>query len=138
MENNTQQIDNTEGTNKIKTPITMRVLQVLLVVNAAIWFVFGVLALLGGTTNPDQVGIMRGLSLFMFGDAVVLFFILRGTIKKQNWTYTGGLIVLVINIVLSVTDEFGIADFVVIFASLAALIMLMTNKSIFDSFKTKQ
>ena len=113
----------------------MRVFQVLIIINAAIWFVFGILALLGGTTNPDQVSIMRRLSLLMFGDAAILIFIFRGTVKKQNWTYTGALIVLIINIFLSVTDEFGVADFIAIFASLAALIMLMTNKSIFDSFK---
>ncbi|MBU2235841.1 hypothetical protein KKA01_02140 [Patescibacteria group bacterium] len=134
MENNIQQSNNT-GNIKEKTPITMRVFQVLIIINAAIWFVFGILALLGGTTNPDQVSIMRRLSLLMFGDAAILIFIFRGTVKKQNWTYTGALIVLIINIFLSVTDEFGVADFIAIFASLAALIMLMTNKSIFDSFK---
>jgi hypothetical protein len=134
MDNNIQQ-NNIENTYKTKTPITMRVLQVLILINAAIWFVFGVLALLGGTTNPDQVSIMRKLSLFMFGDAAILLFIFIGTIKKKNWTYTAGLIVLVVNIVLSVTDEFGVADFIVIFASIAALIMLLTNKPIFDSFK---
>ncbi|MFH1534951.1 MAG: hypothetical protein ABIF80_03125, partial [Patescibacteria group bacterium] len=85
MENNIQQSNNTENI-KEKTPITMRVFQVLIIINAAIWFVFGILALLGGTTNPDQVSIMRRLSLLMFGDAAILIFIFRGTVKKQNWT----------------------------------------------------
>ena len=135
MENDTQQFDNIEDIKKEKAPITMRVLESLIIINALVWLIFGVLALLGGTTEPDQVNTMRMLSLFMFADAIILFFIFRGLIKKQSWTYTGGLIVLVANIVLSVSDEFGIADFILIFVSLSALIMLLTNKPIFDSFK---
>ena len=114
----------------------MRVLQVLLIMNAVTWLVFGTVAFFGGTTNPDHVTLMKLMSFFMLGDAGLFILVFIGTIKKKTWSYTGGIILLVINIVLSVTDEFGTADFIAIFLSLAALILLLTSKPIFNSFKT--
>ncbi|MFA6272693.1 MAG: hypothetical protein WC693_06425 [Patescibacteria group bacterium] len=134
MANNTQPIK----TIKEKNPITMTVLRMLLIMNALAWLVFGTFAFFGGTTNPDQVTLMKLMSFFMFADAGLFVLVFIGTIKKKMWAYTGGIILLVINIVLSVTDEFGTADFIAIFLSLAALILLLTNKPIFNSFKTNK
>ncbi|MFA6391657.1 MAG: hypothetical protein WCW66_02775 [Patescibacteria group bacterium] len=137
MANSTQPNKNTKDIKNESIPITMKVLQILLGVNAVIWLVFGIIASFGGTTKPDYTNLMEFISLFMFVDAGLLIFIMIGTIKKQSWTYTGGLIILVVNIVLSITDEFGPADFIALFAGLAALILLLTNKPVFDSFKKK-
>jgi hypothetical protein len=135
MANTAQSIKSIKNSNTEKSPITMRALQVLLILNAVAWLVFGTVAFFGGTTNPDQVTLMKLMSFFMFGDAVFFILIFIGTIKKKTWIYIGGIILSIINIVISVTDEFGTVDFIVIFLSLSALILLLTNKPIFNSFK---
>jgi hypothetical protein len=126
------------GSNNSNTPATMRALQVLLVVNAAVWLIFGTVAFFGGTTNPDQVLVMKFLSFFMFGDAGLFVAVFIGTIKYRPWVYTGGLILSIVNIILSVTDEFGAADFIVIFLSLAVLILLLVNKKTLTAYKNNR
>lgn len=132
---NTQQLSNKQILGQENKSIKMKLLQVFLMLNAIIWFFYGIIAFFGGTTNPDLVLLMKLLSFAMFGDAGLFVLVFVGTIKKKSWVYIVGLILSIVNILLSVTDEFGTADFIAIFLSLATLILIILNKSIFDLYK---
>jgi hypothetical protein len=102
-----------------------------------IWIVFGVAALLGtvgGALGPSIVAwIVAGL---MFANAGALIWIGWRLEEGDRRTYILGIAVLAVNILLTVTDEFGFFDLITLLIDLTLLTLLIANRSKFASSKS--
>lgn len=106
--------------------------QVLILVNAAFWLIFTVVAALGILPGALSAGlarwVMAGLAL---GTALVLSFLCFMLNKQKKWAYYASILVLLIIAVLSITDEAGLFDWLILIISLTAIVLMMVERSWF-------
>jgi hypothetical protein len=95
-----------------------------------IWFLFGMYSLIrisGGSTSLSNFGwIIAGL---MFINGAVLIWIGWGLREARRFYFYLALLVLVGNILLTITDEFGIFDLVTFMIAISLLILLLVTRS---------
>lgn len=100
------------------------------VILGVIWFVFGVYSLIritGGNTGLSSFGwIIAGL---MFVNSTVLIWIGWKLKEARRFYFYLALLVLAGNILLTVTDEFGIFDLVTLIIAISLLILLLVTRS---------
>lgn len=79
--------------------------------------------------KPDQSTVMLGIAILMFGNVGAL--ILCGLIvgKRSRWAFLFALVVLSVNIVLTVTDQFGLIDLITMLIDLAILGLLFFDRA---------
>lgn len=80
----------------------------------------------GGNLSSMMAAI---IAMLMFVNAAVLIWIGWGIGKGQRLYYYFGLLVLAGNIILTLTDEFGIFDLVTLILAAGLLILLIVTKS---------
>lgn len=71
------------------------------------------------------------MAVLMFGNAVVLFWVARKILERKKWSYYIGVAVTVINLVLTVTDDLGILDFLVLALNMVTLVLLIRLRAYF-------
>jgi hypothetical protein len=110
------------------TPVVTAV-QALFVLNAVIWIFLGALYLWqfssdsGGLSYADWI--VAGL---MFANALAMLLLALIIGKRRRIYYFLALAVLAVNILLTVTDEFGLLDLVVLLLGLAILVLLVGGR----------
>jgi len=115
---------------KLTKPI--RIVRILFYLNAAIWLVFGLISLyrLWRGDNAYLITILV-IAILMFGNVVALTFsgfVLKWRQKRWFWLATA---VLLINIILTFTDQIGIFDLITLLLDLLILSLLITNRDWF-------
>lgn len=113
----------------ISAPV--RIARWLFVLLGLIWLVFGTWSIIrlndsGGNTSGIMLVIIATL---MFVNSVVLILIGWGIGKRQRVYYYFGLLVLAGNIFLTLTDEFGFFDMLVLVLAVALFILLVLTRS---------
>lgn len=114
-----------------KKPSSVRVARWLFVILGLFWLVFGTWSLLrigdleGNVSRPMMIIIV----VLMFINAAVLIWISWGIGRSQRWYYYFGLLALAGNIFLTLTDEFGLFDLIVLFIAIALFILLIVTRS---------
>jgi hypothetical protein len=106
-------------------PLLVWVTQGLFFLNAVVWIAFGVLYL------GDAAGTTRGgwiAAALMFANAVVLTAIGWGLGTRRWWFYYLALLVLLVNIVLGMTDQVGLADVLVMALNAVMLVLVFVNR----------
>ena len=116
--------------NKLPKPI--QIIRILFYLNAAMWLVFGVISLVH-LANSEAVYFMTMLviAILMFGNVaalVVAGFVLKWPLKHWFWLATA---VLLINIVLTFTDQVGFFDLITLLLDLLIMSLLITNREWF-------
>lgn len=107
----------------------VRVAQALFFLNAAIWLLLGVSSLIRMTgDNPDRAVTAWIVASLMFGNVGAMLWSGVGIGKRQKRFYYLAVVVLIVNIVLTVTDEFGVLDFVTLVIDLLLLGLLIANR----------
>jgi lysylphosphatidylglycerol synthetase-like protein (DUF2156 family) len=113
--------------SSIRNPV--RVAQALFFLNAAIWCLFGVSSLVRMTgDHPDRTVTAWMVAMLMFGNAGAMLWSGVGIGKRQKRFYYLAVAVLIVNIVLTVTDEFGILDMVTLVIDVLLLGLLIVNR----------
>jgi hypothetical protein len=115
-------------------PKFVRLSQALFFLNAAIWVLFGLISLarLAQGNSPNQMMIMKGIIAgLMFGNAAAMLICGLLLAKRQKRGYCLAVLVLTINIILSVTDQFGWMDLITMLFDLALLGLLIANRKNF-------
>jgi hypothetical protein len=107
----------------------VRAVQTLFFLNTGIWVGLGVWSLV----NPAVVNLnskMAGLiiAVLMFGNALAMLVCGIGLGKRQKRFFYLALTVLLINIILTVTDQFGILDLLTLVIDLALLGILIADR----------
>ena len=105
----------------------VKIVQVLFTLNAVIWLSFGLYTLFGMADRyPGQTIIVYVFGYLMLGNvgAMVLSGYLTGKPKRSFFYF--GVFVLVMNIMLTVTDQFGFFDLVTLLIDLILLALLIS------------
>jgi hypothetical protein len=104
------------------------VVQGLLLLQTLIWFLFGIGSLFRQTNTQSLIASLI-VSLLMFTTAVIFLGIAWGVSKRLKGFFYFALLFLAVHILLTVTDEFGIFDSIVLLMDTAILaILLLTRK----------
>lgn len=108
----------------------VKVAQALFYLNAVIWLVIGGASLIR-LINDDsnQVMVFLVIAVMMFGNAGAMAFSGWGIGRTRKWWYVVAVLVLVVNIVLTFTDQFGLLDLITLIIDLVLLGLLWTMRS---------
>jgi hypothetical protein len=113
----------------LKSPNVVTVSQLLLILNAAVWLVLGawyLIPLFGEVGGPAiSAWILTGL---MLANALAMLLLAWGIVKRRRLVYYLALALILVNILLSVTDEFGPLDLVSLMLGLAILVLLVAGR----------
>jgi hypothetical protein len=112
--------------NRYNTAASVRVAQALFFLNAAIWLVFGIWSLVRvAGKESGMVVTLLVVALLMFGNVVAMLCCGWGlAIPRRRWYYLA-LAVVVVNVVLTVTDQFGLFDLITLLIDLLLLGLLI-------------
>lgn len=110
-------------------PRPIRWLCALLGVVAAGWILLA-LSTFGraGAPGANLAALDAVLGGLMLANAALLLVIAYGIGRRRRWPFYAGVGVLLVNAVLSVTDEFGLLDFLFLLLNLVLLALLVWNR----------
>lgn len=114
-----------------------KTVQVLFYLNALIWLAFGIYTLINMIDRyPGRVITVYVIGFMMLGNVGMMFLsgILIG--KPNKWAYFFAMFVLVINIILTVTDQFGSFDLVTLLLDLVIFGLLISIRKHYTSNET--
>lgn len=119
-------------TNSEKLAKPIRLVRSLFYLNGVIWLVLGVISLfrLGSGGNAYLIT-MLVIAILMCGNAAVMVatgFVLKWPQKRWFWLATA---VLLINIILTFTDQVGIFDLLTLLLDVVILSLLIANRDWF-------
>jgi lysylphosphatidylglycerol synthetase-like protein (DUF2156 family) len=116
--------------NSPKSLNLLKTSQVLFYLNTIIWVVLGISSLVNTPTNtPLFIGVM------IFGNAGAMLICGLGLGKEKKGFYILALMVLVVNIILTFTDEVGFLDYATFGIDLVLLIILILDRKRYLSVK---
>ena len=100
----------------------------LLIVTAAILDVLAIGSLMRISDNPDM-GIVYAIYAFlMFADAAALLVCGLWLNRQKAWVYWLAVVVLSLNIVLTIFDQFGVIDFLFVTLNAITLSFLLAGR----------
>lgn len=113
-------------------PLTVTVARLLIVINALVWLGFGVIVLAGAhPAMPDSL-LLRGVMIvggLLAGVTLALLALLLG--RPRRGVYLISLTALAILAALSITDQVGLVDLVVLALQLVAIACLLHGRAWF-------
>ena len=114
----------------IKTPVSVTATLFLILINAFIWLAFAIITATGlhpSIPESDLVRLtMSMLALLTSGLLIGLYFFLR---RRTSVAYYITLGMLALISLLTVTDEFGLPDLVVLAISVVPFVLLIKDKA---------
>ena len=111
---------------------TLQLSLYLFLFTAAILVVFGVGSFMRINENPNQVVLYAIYALLMFGDAAFMLICAFLLQRKKKQIYRFAVIVLTLNIVLTIFDQFGFIDLLFLLLNLITLIVLFIARKEFN------
>ena len=109
-----------------KSPDAVRAARVLFFVDATIWVVLGITSLLNVARGPTSIMTAIVIGVLMFCNAGAMVLSGFGLGKWRGFYYLA-LAVLLVNIVLTFTDQVGLLDILTFLLDLALLMLLITT-----------
>jgi len=123
------QIDQAEGKTNRKFPTPITLVGALFYLNTAIWVAFGIASLIrmrqGTQGNPIVLWVV---AILMFGNAGAMLLAGWWLGKGSRLSFYFALALLAVNILLTVTDQFGIYDLVTLLIDLVLLGLLIVPR----------
>ncbi len=110
----------------------LQLTQFLFLFTAAVLVVFGVGSFMRGSENQNQVVLYAIYALLMFGDAAAMLICAFQLHRKKRPIYWFAVIVLALNIVLTIFDQFGFIDLLFLLLNLLTLIILFSTRKEFN------
>ena len=105
------------------------ILQVLLLINALIWFVSGGTTLFSGRQYIlSGINLYLILSVLMFLNAFCLVLAAKFITKKSKIIFPFIVLLILMNFILSFTDQLGLMDYFVIGLNSITLILLFKSR----------
>ena len=98
----------------------------LFFINAAAWLIFGTLSLMRALANTSDLRMI--LSVLMITNAAVMAWFGVKIVRAQNHIIFLAIIYMALNVVLSVTDQFGWIDALILLLNLIVLGLLFGTK----------
>jgi len=114
--------------NVKKAPL-LRATQALFYLNAAIWVLFATTTVIGMMAeSPAQTATIAVLGALMFGNAAALLVVGLGLASRKRWPYVMALTIVAANILLTVTDQFGLPDLIILVLDVVLLGLLVADR----------
>jgi len=111
-------------------PSTVRTTRLLVLLNALLWFLFGIIAAAGIHPSFREAGLLRSA---MAGSALVAAIILvafAGQLKRRSrFGYILTVALLAVMILASLLDDFGLADLLFVLVTLVPLVLLLKDRA---------
>jgi L-asparagine transporter-like permease len=100
--------------------------QALFYLNAMIWFAFGLATLIriGNGNNAHRLAALI-LTLFMLANVAAMLVSGWGLGTRNKWLYLLAIAVILVNIILTFTDQFGLLDFLTLVVDVVILVLLI-------------
>jgi hypothetical protein len=115
----------------LKTLNAVRAAQILFFLNAVIWLILGIVSLLRlSRGSPIPIIMALGIAIMMFGNASAMIVSGFGLRKWRGFYYLA-LAVLLVNIVLTFTDQVGLLDILTFALDLVLLGLLIVARKRF-------
>jgi hypothetical protein len=107
--------------------VFVKITQALFYLNVFIWLVFGIISLVWIINNhePTSTLVAASVAIFMFGNAAAMLISGLGLGKYNKWLYILAVAVIVVNIILTFTDQFGWPDFLTLVIDVIILGLLI-------------
>ncbi len=124
MENNAEN----DGQERARLGAPLRVTQLLLALNGLFWIGLGIYGLVRFPVGDDHAvfaGVVVGL---MFANALILFWVAWGVGRGNQRLYWLGLAQVGVNLILSVTDQIGAWDLIVLLLNAITLALLFAQR----------
>ena len=112
--------------NQFEALDTVRVAQILFFLDAAIWIALGITSLLNVARGSTSIMTAIVIGVLMFGNAGAMVLSGFGLGKWRGFYYLA-LAVLLVNIVLTFTDQVGSLDILTFLLDLALLVLLIAT-----------
>jgi hypothetical protein len=118
-------------------PATIKVAQGLFLVNAVIWVFFGAATLvrMADSANANTFALLE-IAALMGGNAVLMFAAGLGLRTQRRVCLHFAFAVLIVNIVLTITDEFGLFDLITLLINVVILGLLIAARGHFAAGET--
>ena len=112
-------------------PASVKAAPWLFISLGVIWLVFGTWSILSmGSSEGNMSGTMVWvIAVLMYLNSVVLIWVGWGLGKRLKLYYYFGLLVLASNIFLTLTDEFGVFDLILLVLAIGLFILLIATRS---------
>ena len=107
-------------------PTMLKMTQILFFVNAATWLVFGVLGFTQLRTGSSNLRLIY--SVLMVANAAVLVWFGVMIVRAQAHIFFLAILYIALNAVLSITDQFGWIDALILFLNLTNLGLLFVTR----------
>ncbi len=108
----------------------VKLAKTLFFLNAGIWLLFGTWSLVR-LADQTTAGSLAPIAVLMFGNAAAMLVCGLGIGRRKRWFYLLAVALLLFNIILSVTDQFGLFDLVTMLLDLLLLALLIINRPAF-------
>lgn len=113
-----------------RTPASVSVTLILISLIAAFWFIYAIILMLGVNPALPSAGVVKWVIFILaLGTSVVMAGIVIFLRARKRFAFYFGVVLLTIIAVLSITDEVGLSDLVVLLASLITLGLLIKDRA---------
>lgn len=113
-------------------PLIIKIALVFILVNAIGWLVLGVLVATGVHTGlPDDETLKLIMLLGLFGGAIILLLLFQLLRMRKRLAYFITLVALALIMLLTLFDQVGLADAVVLVITLVPFVLLIMGRKWF-------
>jgi len=109
-----------------QTSTMLKLTRTLFFLNGIVWLIFGALSIFRFTEDGSPVRLVY--AILMVANAVVMAWLGVMIITKRNWVVFLGILYVAVNVVLSITDQFGWIDALILLLNLTTLGMLFVTR----------
>ena len=109
-----------------QTSKMLKLTQSLFFINAAVWLIFGFLGFMRAVTSTSDLRLI--LSVLMVANAAVMIWFGVMIVTGRNWVFFLAILYMALNVVLSITDQFGWIDALILLLNLCVLGMLFVTR----------
>ena len=108
-------------------PLFVKITQALFYLNVVIWLGFGLISAAWMINNRGStpVTVAAFVTIFMFGNAAAMLICGLGLGTRSKWFYFLAVAVMVVNIILTFTDQFGWPDLLTLVIDVLIFILLI-------------
>jgi hypothetical protein len=109
-----------------QTVSMLKIIRFLFLLNAAVWLVFGALNAIRFADEGSQMRLIY--AVLMIANAVVMAWFGVMIPSGRNWVFFLGILYMAINVVLSIADQFGWIDALILLLNLIILGLLFVTR----------
>ena len=110
-----------------QTTKMLKLTRSLFFINAAVWLAFGIASLFFRAIDGGSL-VRWVITALMIANAAVMFWFGVMIVSRRNWVFFLGILYMALNVVLSITDQFGWIDAIILLLNLCILEMLFLSK----------